>query len=61
MLPEDIKYISIISPLRWGIESFIDLFVRNEGFSSILSNIVKLCTFFALALAISLVGFLSRN
>ncbi len=61
MMPETIKSISIISPLRWGIDSFIDLFVRNEGFSTIIVNIVRLFSFFALALTLSLFSFLKRN
>jgi ABC-2 type transport system permease protein len=61
LMPDSIKAVSIISPLRWGIDSFIDLFVRNEGFSSIISNIARLFSFFMIALTLSLISFYRRN
>jgi ABC-2 type transport system permease protein len=61
LMPDSIKDVSIISPLRWGIDSFIDLFVRNEGFISVFSNIAKLFSFFMIALTLSLISFYRRN
>jgi ABC-2 type transport system permease protein len=61
LMPASIKTVSIISPIRWGIDSFIDLFVRNEGFYSIFLNLAKLFSFFILAVILSLISYFRRN
>ena len=61
IMPGIIKTLSMISPLRWGIDSFLDLFARNVGFDSIFLNIAKLFLFFVLSLVISLYHYSRRN
>jgi ABC-2 type transport system permease protein len=61
LMPASIKTVSIISPIRWGIDSFIDLFVRNEGFYSIFLNLAKLFSFFILSVTLSLISYFRRN
>jgi ABC-2 type transport system permease protein len=61
LIPAGIKAITLISPLRWGIDAFIDLFVRNEGFSSIYINIIGLFSFFLLSLLISTISYSKRS
>lgn len=61
MMPEPLKYISMISPLRWGIDSFLDLFVRNGDLRTIWPNLLRLISFFALALIIALRNFVKRR
>jgi ABC-2 type transport system permease protein len=61
MMPEPLRVISMISPLRWGIDSFLDLFVRNGNLLTIWSNILYLNLFFALALVIALRNFVRRK
>ncbi len=57
LLPSNIKIITMISPLRWGIDAFINLFVRNEGLFSVLPNLVFLFLFFILSLIFTLYRF----
>lgn len=61
MMPEPLKYISMISPLRWGIDSFLDLFVRNGNLMTIWPNILRLNLFFGFALIIALRNFVKRK
>jgi len=61
MMPAPLRYISMISPLRWGIDSFLDLFVRNGDLRDIWPNILRLNSFFALALIIALRNFVKRK
>ena len=57
LIPESIKTITIISPMRWGIDAFIDLFVRNDGLYSVFPNIACLFSFFILSLTITLYSY----
>ncbi len=61
MMPDVLQTVSIISPVRWGIDSFLDIFVRDAGFSTIGVNLLKLDFFFILALLIALLTFVRRK
>lgn len=61
MMPGPVRTISMISPLRWGIDSFLDLFVRNGDLRSIWFNLLLLNLFFILALFIALRNFVRRK
>lgn len=61
MMPEPLRIISMISPLRWGIDSFLDLFVRNGDLMTIWPNILRLNLFFVFALVIALRNFVRRK
>ncbi|MFH0867484.1 MAG: ABC transporter permease [Bacteroidota bacterium] len=60
LMPGIIKTFSIISPIRWGLDSFMDLFARNVGFDSVFFNVSKLFLFFILSLAVSLYHYSRR-
>lgn len=61
MMPEPLKIASIISPIRWGIDSFLDIFVREAGIRVILPNLLRLVFFFAASLIITLLAFERRK
>ncbi len=61
MMPEPVRMISMISPLRWGIDSFLDLFVRSGDLRTIWFNILLLILFFILALFIALRNFVRKK
>lgn len=61
MMPGPLQTVSVISPVRWGIDSFLDIFVRNAGFRVIGVNLIKLNLFFILALIIALLTFVRRK
>lgn len=54
MMPDNLKIISILSPLRWGIDSYLDIFVRGAGLDVIWKNLLLLTGFFALSVGIAL-------
>jgi ABC-type multidrug transport system permease subunit len=47
MMPGSLKAISMFSPIRWGVDAYLDVFVRNAGMSSIWWNLLLLLLFFA--------------
>ncbi len=55
------KTISQISPLRWGVDAFLDLFVRNGNFATVFPNLLKLFLFFAISLFIASFNYIRRN
>jgi ABC-2 type transport system permease protein len=61
MLPETIKKISMISPLRWGTDAFLGVFARNEGIGRIWPELFLLIGFFCISLILSVRIFNSRK
>jgi ABC-2 type transport system permease protein len=53
MLPEILKKISMISPLRWGTDAFLGVFARSEGIRRIWSELFLLIGFFSISLVLS--------
>jgi ABC-2 type transport system permease protein len=53
MLPEAIKTISMISPLRWGTDAFLGVFTRNEGIGGVWPELFLLIGFFSISLMLS--------
>jgi ABC-2 type transport system permease protein len=54
LFPKVIQVISLVSPVRWGIENYLDLFIREGNLLNILPNILFLLLFFICALMISI-------
>lgn len=52
MMPKGLEIVSYISPLRWGIESYLDIFVRGAGLSDIWLNLLLLFGFFGISIMI---------
>jgi ABC-2 type transport system permease protein len=52
--PRVLQYVSAFSPVRWGIDNYLDIFVRGENFATIVPNILLLLLFFISALIISI-------
>lgn len=61
MLPETLKKISMISPLRWGTDAFLSIFARNEGIGRIWPELFLLIGFFCISLTLSVRIFNSRK
>jgi len=53
MMPENLKIVSNLSPLRWGIDTYLDIFVRGAGLVYIWKNLMLLLCFFGVSLAIA--------
>jgi ABC-2 type transport system permease protein len=60
IMPEAIQFISHLSPVRWGIDNYLDLFIRGGNIISILPNTLLLILFFGLAMIASIVIFAKR-
>lgn len=61
MLPETLRKISMISPLRWGTDAFLSVFARNEGIERIWPELFLLIGFFCISLTFSVRIFDSRK
>ena len=53
MMPESLKFISNLSPLRWGIDSYLYIFVRDSGLVFIWKNLLLLFGFFIVSMGIA--------
>ncbi len=60
-MPEFMQKVSIFSPLAWGLNGFLDLFVRNGNLSDVLPNIGLMLTFFAATIMTSWSYFFYRS
>lgn len=61
VMPKAIQFISSLSPIRWGIDNYLELFIRDGGLTDILSGSLRLLLFFIFALLISMFIFAKRN
>jgi ABC-2 type transport system permease protein len=61
LMPKAIQFISLLSPIRWGIDNYLDIFIREGTLGSIFPNILRLLLFFVLAMIISIVTFARRK
>ena len=61
LMSPNFKIISQISPLRWGIEAFLDLFVRNGNFTTVFPSLLKLFGFFTVSVIIASFNYVRRN
>lgn len=57
VMPKAIQTFSLISPVRWGIDNYLELFVREGGMQAILPGTFLLLLFFGLSMIVSLAIF----
>jgi len=53
IMPEALQHISLISPMRWGIDNYLDVFIRGGGIASVLPRSLLLLAFFVFAMIAS--------
>ena len=61
MMPDSIRAISHLSPLRWGTDAFLAVFGRQTGIRAILPEIFSLFGFFSIALIVAVRVFNRRK
>jgi len=61
MMPDIIRKISVISPLRWGTDAFFNIFARGSGLNSILGQVFSLFVFFGISLFFSIKAFAKQK
>ena len=52
-MPAALQYLSLISPMRWGIENYLDVFIRGGGIKAIFPRSLLLIAFFIFAMIVS--------
>ncbi len=57
VMPPVLQQISSISPLSWGLEGFLDIFVRAGGVREVLPELLQLTGFAAACMAIAVLRF----
>jgi len=57
VMPQVMQKLSVISPLGWGLEAFLDIFVRDGSFSTVVPQIAPLIVFFLLCIVIAMMIF----
>ena len=61
IMPEFIQYISYLSPVRWGIDNYLDIFIREGNIVTILPNTILLTLFFGFAMITSIAIFAKQK
>jgi ABC-2 type transport system permease protein len=61
LMPKAIQNISLFSPIRWGIDNYLDIFIREGTLGNIFPNILRLLAFFVFAMIVSIVIFARRK
>lgn len=59
-MPKLMQQISMFSPLGWGLNAFLKLFVRGGNISSVLPEVFSLLGFFSCTLLVSCIVFVRR-
>jgi len=54
LLPELLQKVTVMSPMYWAHQSFLDLLARNATFPDILPNLLKMLTFFIVMMALTI-------
>ncbi len=57
VMPAVLQRVANLSPLSWGLDGFLDIFVRGGGTRDVLPTIAKLLTFAAACLALAVFRF----
>jgi ABC-2 type transport system permease protein len=61
VMPKYLQDISAFSPLAWGLNAFLEVFLRGGGLLAVLPNAARLLGFFAFTLGVALVYQLWRR
>jgi ABC-2 type transport system permease protein len=56
-LPDPVNILSYLSPMRWGIDNYLEILIRQNNSSNILHNTFAQLLFFSLAITVSIVKF----
>ena len=60
LMPKFLQYLSLLSPIRWGIDSYLDIFIRQGNLLTVLPGVILLLLFFVLSFFISIAIFAKR-
>jgi len=60
-MPKIMREISVYSPLAWGHDAFLDVFVRGGDLKSVVWQVTALQAFFVVTVLVSWICFVLRN
>jgi ABC-2 type transport system permease protein len=60
-MPKMMQEISVLSPLAWGLEAFLDIFVRGGDITTVILEVFLLISFFIITMLISWIYFFRRT
>ncbi len=61
IMPQFIQYVSYLSPVRWGIDNYLEIFIREGTVVSVIPRSLLLFSFFGFAMTISIAIFANRK
>jgi ABC-2 type transport system permease protein len=61
LMPAFIQYISYLSPVRWGIDLYLLIFIREAEIAALLPGLFLLLLFFSLAMIVSIYIFARKK
>jgi ABC-2 type transport system permease protein len=53
VMPAAMQEISLYSPMAWGLEGFLDIFLRHGGLAAVGDEVLKLAAFGAASLLLA--------
>ncbi len=59
-MPKIMQEISVLSPLAWGLDAFLDVFARGGNITTVLREVFLLVSFFIMTMLISWIYFFRR-
>ena len=59
-MPKMMQQFSVLSPLGWGLDAFLELFVRGGNLKSVIPEVIALIGFFLGTLLVSWIAFFRR-
>jgi ABC-2 type transport system permease protein len=57
VMPRVMQNLSVVSPLGWGLDAFLDIFVRNGNLVSVMPRVAALCGFFLVCMVFAVLVF----
>lgn len=61
LMPSGMQLVSRLSPLGWGLQGFMEIFVRGGGLAAVVPQLSRLLLLFVVLLLVSWLGFRRRN
>jgi len=60
-MPKIMQEISVLSPLAWGLEGFLDIFVRGGNITTVIHEVFLLLSFFIVTMLLSWIYYFRRT
>jgi ABC-2 type transport system permease protein len=61
LMPRLMRALGRFLPLNWGLDAFLDVFVRNGSIADVLPNVLLLLAFFVVTTMLSVLASMQRE